>query len=180
VRVRACRRGEGRGDAWTRVRKPTNLTSHNKTQGKATTHDAHTSTINTSTPHCPLSPCHACPRPAPRPRPNHKRKPSTRTQTRHKNTNTTPHTPMNPAPIPDATQRTAWQNLRQTGRISLESVAENIITCFSCGVARKISWMSRRMSGRWYDKGLLRGGWGGCLMSGQEGGVAVGGWVCVG
>lgn len=42
--------------------------------------------------------------------------------------------------------RTAWQNLRQTGRISLERVAENIMTCFSWGVARKISWMSRRMS----------------------------------
>lgn len=37
-------------------------------------------------------------------------------------------------------------NLRQTGRISLLSVALNIITCFSWGVSLKISWTSRLMS----------------------------------
>lgn len=37
-------------------------------------------------------------------------------------------------------------NFLQTGRMSLESVALNIITCFSCGVALKISWTSRLMS----------------------------------
>mmetsp|Transcript_24220 Transcript_24220/g.67809 ORF Transcript_24220/g.67809 Transcript_24220/m.67809 type:complete len:205 (-) Transcript_24220:150-764(-) len=37
-------------------------------------------------------------------------------------------------------------NLRMTGRTSFESVALNIITCLSCGVALKISWMSARMS----------------------------------
>ncbi len=35
-------------------------------------------------------------------------------------------------------------------RISFARVAENIMTCLWCGVARKISWTSRRMSdGRW-------------------------------
>ena len=37
---------------------------------------------------------------------------------------------------------TSWQNLRQTGRISLSKVAEYIITCFSWGVALKIAWTS--------------------------------------
>ena len=37
-------------------------------------------------------------------------------------------------------------NFLHTGRISLDSVAENIITCFSWGVDRNISWTSRRMS----------------------------------
>ena len=41
---------------------------------------------------------------------------------------------------------TSWQNFLQTGRISLLIVAVNIITCFWCGVERKISWMSLRMS----------------------------------
>ena len=41
---------------------------------------------------------------------------------------------------------TSCMNFLQTGRISFDSVAENIITCFECGVARKISWMSRRIS----------------------------------
>ena len=41
---------------------------------------------------------------------------------------------------------TSCMNFLQTGRMSLDRVAENIITCFECGVARKISWMSRRMS----------------------------------
>jgi len=41
---------------------------------------------------------------------------------------------------------TSCMNFLQTGRMSFDSVAENIITCFECGVARKISWMSRRMS----------------------------------
>ncbi len=30
-------------------------------------------------------------------------------------------------------------NFLQTGLMSLERVAENIMTCFSCGVQRKIS-----------------------------------------
>lgn len=46
------------------------------------------------------------------------------------------------------TSITSCMNLRQTGRISLLSVAENIITCFECGVLRKISWTSRRISVR--------------------------------
>ena len=37
-------------------------------------------------------------------------------------------------------------NFLQTGLMSFESVALNIITCFSWGVARKISCTSRRMS----------------------------------
>ncbi len=37
-------------------------------------------------------------------------------------------------------------NFLQIGRISWASVALNIITCFWVGVARKISWTSRRMS----------------------------------
>lgn len=41
---------------------------------------------------------------------------------------------------------TSCMNFLQTGRMSFDRVAENIITCFECGVARKISWMSRRMS----------------------------------
>ncbi len=40
---------------------------------------------------------------------------------------------------------TFWQNFLQTGRISGDRVAENIITCFSGGVALKTSWTSRRM-----------------------------------
>eukprot|EP00962_Isochrysis_galbana_P027936 scaffold8791_cov98-Isochrysis_galbana.AAC.5 len=38
-------------------------------------------------------------------------------------------------------------NFLHTARISVESVAENIMTCFSCGVALKISCTSLRMSG---------------------------------
>lgn len=41
---------------------------------------------------------------------------------------------------------TSCMNFLQTGRISLLKVALNIITCFSWGVLRKISWTSRRMS----------------------------------
>ena len=41
---------------------------------------------------------------------------------------------------------TSCMNFLQTGLMSLERVALNIITCFSCGVARKISCTSRRMS----------------------------------
>ena len=41
---------------------------------------------------------------------------------------------------------TSCMNFLQTGRMSLQSVAENIITCLECGVARNISWMSRRIS----------------------------------
>ena len=37
-------------------------------------------------------------------------------------------------------------NFLHTGRISLDSVAENIMTCLSCGVILKISWTSARMS----------------------------------
>ena len=44
--------------------------------------------------------------------------------------------------------RTSCMNFLQTGRMSLLSVALNIMTCFSCGVARKISCTSRRMSGK--------------------------------
>jgi hypothetical protein len=49
-------------------------------------------------------------------------------------------------------------NLRQIGLISLDRVAENIITCFSLGVSRKIFWMSSRMSvigfaaGEWFTE----------------------------
>lgn len=43
---------------------------------------------------------------------------------------------------------TSCMNLRHTGRISLLKVALNIMTCFSWGVMRKISWTSRRMSAR--------------------------------
>lgn len=38
-------------------------------------------------------------------------------------------------------------NFLHVTRISLASVAENIMTCLWCGVALKISWTSRRMSG---------------------------------
>lgn len=41
---------------------------------------------------------------------------------------------------------TSCMNFLQTGRISLLRVALNIITCFSCGVFRKISWTSDRIS----------------------------------
>lgn len=37
-------------------------------------------------------------------------------------------------------------NLLQTGRMAVERVAENIMTCLSWGVALKISWTSCRMS----------------------------------
>ena len=43
---------------------------------------------------------------------------------------------------------TSCMNFLQTGRISFESVAENIMTCFSWGVLRKISWTSRLISGK--------------------------------
>lgn len=55
------------------------------------------------------------------------------------------------------TSITSCINLRQTGRISLLSVAENIITCFECGVLRKISWTSRRISVKWWDEKKLKG-----------------------
>lgn len=42
--------------------------------------------------------------------------------------------------------RTSFMNFLQTGRISLERVAENIITCFAWGVALKMSCTSERMS----------------------------------
>ena len=38
-------------------------------------------------------------------------------------------------------------NFLQIGRTARERVALNIMTCFSVGVWRKISWTSRRMSG---------------------------------
>jgi hypothetical protein len=41
---------------------------------------------------------------------------------------------------------TSCMNFLQTGRMSLERVAENIITCFSWGVFRKISCTSRLIS----------------------------------
>ncbi len=37
-------------------------------------------------------------------------------------------------------------NFLQVARMSLDKVAENIMTCLWWGVARKISWTSRRMS----------------------------------
>ena len=43
--------------------------------------------------------------------------------------------------------RTSCMNFLQTGLMSLLRVAENIITCFSWGVARKISWTSLLISG---------------------------------
>lgn len=42
--------------------------------------------------------------------------------------------------------RTSFMNFLQMGRMSLASVAENIMTCLLCGVALKISWTSERMS----------------------------------
>lgn len=39
-------------------------------------------------------------------------------------------------------------NFLHTGRISLDSVALNIITCLSWGVILKISWTSTRMSAK--------------------------------
>ena len=44
--------------------------------------------------------------------------------------------------------RATCMNFLQTVRISVFSVAENIITCFSCGVALKMSCTSLRMSAR--------------------------------
>ncbi len=41
---------------------------------------------------------------------------------------------------------TSDMNFLQTGRISLDSVAENIMTCLSCGVILKMSCTSPRMS----------------------------------
>lgn len=52
---------------------------------------------------------------------------------------------------------TSCMNFLQTGRISLLRVALNIMHCFSCGVRRKISCTSRRMSG-----------WGGQETGGHE------------
>lgn len=43
---------------------------------------------------------------------------------------------------------TSCMNFLQIGRISLLSVAENIMTCLPCGVLRKISCTSLRISGR--------------------------------
>ena len=43
---------------------------------------------------------------------------------------------------------TSVMNFLQTGRTSADSVAENIMTCLSCGVALKISCTSARMSAR--------------------------------
>jgi len=43
-------------------------------------------------------------------------------------------------------EHTSCINFLQIGRMSLLRVAENIITCLSWGVTRKISWMSQRMS----------------------------------
>lgn len=50
----------------------------------------------------------------------------------------------------DATRKalTSDMNFLQMGRISLESVAENIMTCLSCGVILKMSCTSLRMSAR--------------------------------
>lgn len=42
--------------------------------------------------------------------------------------------------------RTLDMNFLQTGRTSCESVALNIMTCFSCGVFLKMSCTSPRMS----------------------------------
>ena len=47
---------------------------------------------------------------------------------------------------PGLRKLTSCMNFLQTGRISLPKVALNIMTCFSCGVARKISWTSLLMS----------------------------------
>ena len=43
-------------------------------------------------------------------------------------------------------QQTLVMNFLQVPRMSLERVALNIMTCLWCGVTRKISWTSRRMS----------------------------------
>lgn len=51
---------------------------------------------------------------------------------------------------------TSCINFLQTGRISLLSVALNIITCFSWGVLRNISCTSRRMSANnWTESSRL-------------------------
>ena len=50
---------------------------------------------------------------------------------------------------------TSFMNFLHTGRISLDSVAENIITCLSCGVILKISCTSARMSARSGERGKL-------------------------
>ena len=42
-------------------------------------------------------------------------------------------------------------NFLQISRVSFDRVAENIITCLSCGVPRKISWTSRRISEKMSD-----------------------------
>ena len=41
---------------------------------------------------------------------------------------------------------TLCMNFLHVTRMSLDRVAENIMTCLWCGVDRKISWTSRRMS----------------------------------
>lgn len=51
--------------------------------------------------------------------------------------------------------RTSDMNFLQIGRISLLSVALNIMTCFSCGVCRKIDWTSDLMSAANREFGLL-------------------------
>ena len=43
---------------------------------------------------------------------------------------------------------TSCMNFLQTGRMSLDKVAENIMACFSCGVILKISWTSRLISAK--------------------------------
>jgi len=51
---------------------------------------------------------------------------------------------------------TLCMNFLHVTRISLDRVAENIMTCLWCGVDRKISWTSRRMSGGGRVNGGLR------------------------
>lgn len=50
---------------------------------------------------------------------------------------------------------TSCINFLQTGRISLASVALNIMTCFSCGVMRNTSCTSLRISERWNSRRLI-------------------------
>lgn len=53
---------------------------------------------------------------------------------------------------------TSVMNFLQIGRTSLSSVAENIITCLSCGVSLNTSWTSERISTLSRTYGLVRRG----------------------
>lgn len=58
--------------------------------------------------------------------------------------------------LPTPPVRTLVMNFLQTPRMSWFSVAENIMTCFSCGVSLKISWQSARISAKQETQGGTR------------------------